>query len=71
MSSSEESLKPWNQIDFGLDNRLIKALLKQGFATPTLIQSRSIPIALQGKDLMIRSRTVSLVTIIKRFCNTF
>lgn len=54
-----DSVKSWNTLDFGLDNRLIKALLKLGMPSPTMIQSKCIPIALPGKDLMIRSRTGS------------
>ena len=55
--------KTWLQRDFGLDKRLIKALSKQGFTYPTLVQSKSIPVALLGKDLMVRARTGSGKTV--------
>ncbi|CAM9713100.1 unnamed protein product, partial [Choristocarpus tenellus] len=45
--------------DFGLDRRLIKACAKMGFVYPTLVQSKCIPLALQGKDLLVRARTGS------------
>eukprot|EP01035_Chromulina_nebulosa_P067598 gene67598-92595_t len=55
--------KSWTQQDFGLDRRLIKALSKLGFVRPTLVQAKCIPIALQGKDLMVRARTGSGKTV--------
>jgi len=53
----------WIKKDYGLDNRLIKALSKIGFTYPTLIQARTIPVALEGKDLLVRSHTGSGKTI--------
>jgi len=44
--------KTWSQRDFGLDSRLIKAIAKLGFACPTSVQEKCIPIALQGKDVL-------------------
>jgi ATP-dependent RNA helicase DDX56/DBP9 len=44
---------------FGLDLRLIKALEKCSISLPTPIQKDSIPVALQGRDLIIKSRTGS------------
>lgn len=41
------------QHDFGLDRRLIKAVAKMGFVYPTLVQSKCIPLALKGKDLLV------------------
>jgi ATP-dependent RNA helicase RhlE len=38
--------------DLGLDTRLLKALDAQGYKTPTPIQAQSIPVLLQGKDLL-------------------
>ena len=43
----------------GLDRRLLKAIARVGYAFPTLVQSRALPLALAGKDLLIRSRTGS------------
>lgn len=53
----------WVQRDFGLDRRLVKALSKMGFIYPTLIQARCIPIAMEGKDVLVRARTGSGKTI--------
>eukprot|EP00639_Heterosigma_akashiwo_P016216 CAMPEP_0206397602 /NCGR_PEP_ID=MMETSP0294-20121207/23596_1 /ASSEMBLY_ACC=CAM_ASM_000327 /TAXON_ID=39354 /ORGANISM="Heterosigma akashiwo, Strain CCMP2393" /LENGTH=686 /DNA_ID=CAMNT_0053852791 /DNA_START=29 /DNA_END=2086 /DNA_ORIENTATION=- len=47
------------QFDLGLDKRLIKACAALGYVEPTLVQSKSIPLALQGKDLLVRARTGS------------
>lgn len=41
------------QHDFGLDRRLMKAVAKMGFVYPTLVQSKCIPLALRGKDLLV------------------
>ena len=57
MSSLLDKEKTWFQRDFSLDSRLIKALSKLGFAYPTFVQSKSIPIILQGKDVLVRART--------------
>ena len=53
----------WTQHDFGLDRRLIKGLSKLGYTYPTLVQSKSLPISLQGKDILVRARTGSGKTI--------
>ncbi|CAM9192044.1 unnamed protein product, partial [Ectocarpus fasciculatus] len=45
--------------DFGLDKRLVKAVSKLGFVYPTQVQAQFIPIALQGKDVLVRSQTGS------------
>lgn len=34
-----------------LDPRLLQAVAKEGFSTPTLVQSKAIPLAIEGKDL--------------------
>lgn len=49
--------------DLGLDNRLVKALSKQGIETPTMIQSSAIPFALQGKDVLAKAKTGSGKTL--------
>ena len=59
MSFILDDEKTWYQRDFGLDLRLIKALSKLGFTYPTIVQAKSIPIALQGKDVLVRARTGS------------
>ncbi|KAF2398029.1 ATP-dependent RNA helicase DBP9 [Trichodelitschia bisporula] len=43
----------------GLDPRILKAIVRQKFAKPTLVQSRAIPLALEGKDIVARSKTGS------------
>jgi ATP-dependent RNA helicase DDX56/DBP9 len=54
-----DQAKTFAQHDFGLDRRLIKACAKVGFIYPTLVQSKCIPLALKGKDLLVRARTGS------------
>jgi ATP-dependent RNA helicase DDX56/DBP9 len=63
MSYLLDEEKVWTQRDFGLDSRLIKALSKLGFIYPTLVQSKCIPIALEGKDALVRARTGSGKTL--------
>jgi ATP-dependent RNA helicase DDX56/DBP9 len=36
----------------GLDPRLRQALIKEKFSTPTLVQAKAIPLALEGKDIL-------------------
>lgn len=42
-----------------LDDRLLKAIAKLGWVTPTLIQEKGIPLILEGKDLLAKGRTGS------------
>jgi hypothetical protein len=49
----------FHAFDFGLDRRLIKAVARLGYVYPTLVQSKAIPLALEGKDLLVRARTGS------------
>ena len=37
---------------YGLDARLLQAVEKQGFFTPTAVQAQAIPLALAGKDIL-------------------
>ena len=46
-----------NFTDFDIDDRLIKAIAKLGWATPSEIQKRGIPPALEGKDIILRAKT--------------
>lgn len=55
-----EKALTFRQHDFGLDSRLIKAVSKLGFVYPTLVQSKSIPLALKGKDLLVSACWVGL-----------
>ena len=42
-----------------LDARILRALADMGFAHPTLIQEKSIPLALENRDILARARTGS------------
>ncbi|EFA81852.1 putative RNA helicase [Heterostelium album PN500] len=42
-----------------LDMRITRSIRKMGFDHPTLIQSKAIPLALQGKDILAKARTGS------------
>ncbi|KDO35547.1 hypothetical protein SPRG_18795 [Saprolegnia parasitica CBS 223.65] len=50
---------PFSACGFGLDKRLSKACAKMQFVHATLVQKHCIPLALQGKDLLVRARTGS------------
>lgn len=36
----------------GLDPRLLQAVAKENFSSPTLVQAGAIPLALEGKDIL-------------------
>jgi ATP-dependent RNA helicase DDX56/DBP9 len=42
-----------------IDARLLRALADMGFARPTLVQEKAIPLALEGQDILARARTGS------------
>ena len=42
-----------------LDSRILRALADAGFARPTLVQAKAIPLALEGRDILARARTGS------------
>ncbi len=44
-------------VDLGLSAPLLEALHKQGYTEPSPIQSKAIPIVLQGRDLMASAQT--------------
>jgi len=48
---------------FGLDKRITKALAKMGLIRPTLVQAEVIPLALKGKDVLVKSATGSGKTL--------
>jgi hypothetical protein len=70
-SSLSENQVQDNEIDIGtldpewlslnLDSWMLKGLLDQGFVKPTPIQSKSIPFALQNRDVIGIAQTVCLV----------
>lgn len=43
----------------GLDSRLLQGIVKQNFHTPTLVQSKAIPLVLEGRDVLARAKTGS------------
>jgi ATP-dependent RNA helicase DDX56/DBP9 len=43
----------------GLDPRLLQGIAKQNFRTPTLVQHKAIPLALNGRDVLARAKTGS------------
>lgn len=43
----------------GLDSRLLQGIAKQNFHTPTLVQSKAIPLVLEGRDILARAKTGS------------
>jgi hypothetical protein len=43
----------------GLETRLLKGITKQNFHTPTPVQSKVIPLALEGRDILARAKTGS------------
>ena len=45
--------------NLGLDVRLTKGLQKMGIEQPTPVQAQTIPVALQGTDLILKSKTGS------------
>ncbi|XP_008558990.1 probable ATP-dependent RNA helicase DDX56 [Microplitis demolitor] len=55
--TSEDKIKSFHE--FGLDDRILKAIAKLGWLEPTTIQETTIPLLLEGKDVLIRARTGS------------
>lgn len=45
--------------DFGLDPRLVQAIAHEKYREPTLVQSKAIPLALEGKDVLAKAKTGS------------
>lgn len=56
---SETDEKTLNFHEMGLDDRILKAIATLGWGTPTPIQEKAIPLALEGKDILARARTGS------------
>ncbi|KAJ3753429.1 ATP-dependent RNA helicase dbp9 [Lentinula raphanica] len=55
-SSSFSSFSSFSHL---LDARILQALADMGFARPTLVQSKTIPLALESRDILARARTGS------------
>lgn len=45
--------------DLGLDPRLLQAIANQKYQTPTLVQSKVVPLALNGQDVLAKAKTGS------------
>ena len=43
----------------GLNHNLVKGILRKGYKVPTPIQRRTIPLALEGRDIVAMARTGS------------
>ena len=54
-----ESRTSFGSFSHLLDARVLRALADMGFAHPTLIQAKSIPLALENRDILARARTGS------------
>ncbi|GFG27436.1 ATP-dependent RNA helicase dbp9 [Aspergillus udagawae] len=60
--AEEKETKDADNADFeslNLDPRLRQALIKEQFTKPTPVQSKAIPLALEGKDILARAKTGS------------
>ncbi|TKA72178.1 hypothetical protein B0A55_07883 [Friedmanniomyces simplex] len=49
--------------DLNLDPRLLQAITREKFATPTPVQAQGIPLALSGEDVLARAKTGSGKTL--------
>lgn len=59
VAEEEKTVKDSSFTGLGLDARLLQAIAKQNFQTPTLVQRKAIPLAIQGKDVLARAKTGS------------
>ena len=55
MDESEEHFIEFSEM--GLDPRLLRAMDQIGWQSPTLIQEKAIPLALEGNDILAKART--------------
>lgn len=55
----EKEPKDESFVGLGLDARLLQAIAKQNYTTPTLVQRKAIPLAIVGKDVLARAKTGS------------
>lgn len=57
-SSPEKPIYPIHSFAHaGFDPRIIQALVKEGFKTPTAIQSQSFPVIMSGNDVIGIAKT--------------
>lgn len=59
VGGSKKDKEPITFASFGLDPRLLQGISKLKFQTPTPVQVKAIPLALQGKDILARAKTGS------------
>ncbi len=52
-----ETVVPWT--DLGLSDALLSAIEERGYTHPTPVQAEAVPVALTGRDLLVRSKTGS------------
>ncbi|KAJ8939057.1 hypothetical protein NQ318_007688, partial [Aromia moschata] len=50
---------------FGFDDRLLKAIIKAGYSTPTPIQAQAVPCALHGRDVLGIAQTDKITEVAK------
>lgn len=53
----EKQQDPSTFSDLGLDSRLLQGIAKQNFQTPTPVQCKAIPLAIEGRDILARAKT--------------
>ena len=54
---AEDKFESFNGMN--LDDRLLKSISKQGWSCPTPVQSKVIPLVLEGRDIVARAKTGS------------
>ncbi|KAF1988833.1 ATP-dependent RNA helicase DBP9 [Aulographum hederae CBS 113979] len=57
VQTSQKALSQFQSL--GLDPRILQGIAKEAFSEPTPIQAKAIPLALEGKDILARSKTGS------------
>jgi hypothetical protein len=58
-STTMTSAESFAAFSYILDGRILRALADLGFARPTLVQAKAIPLALDSRDILCRARTGS------------
>ncbi|RMZ92403.1 hypothetical protein DV736_g357, partial [Chaetothyriales sp. CBS 134916] len=59
VTSDPSPSPPYSFETFNLDSRLLQAVAKAQYATPTPVQAQTIPHSLEGKDILAQSKTGS------------
>ena len=57
--AADPAVEPVSFTQLGLDPRLLQAVSEQGFHDPTLVQRKAIPLAINGQDVLCKSKTGS------------